>query len=51
MHKSGKGARWSEYEEHDRSSAGEEGYPAICAGCEGGERNGMISLRLPCCTL
>ena len=30
--------------EHDRSSAGEEGYAAICAECEDGDRDGT---RLP----
>ena len=43
-HKTGKGARRSGGKEHNRSSAGEEGYAAICAGCEGGERNGMRPL-------
>ena len=37
--------------EHDRSSASEEGYAAICAGCLGGERNGRRPLRSPYCTV
>ena len=31
--------------------AGEEGHDAICAGCEGGERDGMRPLRPLCCTV
>ena len=31
--------------EHDRSSAGEEGHIAICARCEGGERDRTRPLR------
>ena len=52
LHKytSGKGARKSGGKEHYRSSTGEEGYAAICAGGEGGERDGMRPLRPPCCT-
>ena len=42
MHKSGKGSRQSGDEEYDRSSAGEEGYAAICAGWGGGERDGTF---------
>ena len=44
----GKGPRWSEGKEHDRSGAGEEGYTA---GCEGSERNGTRPLRSSCCTV
>ena len=47
----GKGSRWGEGKEHDRSGAGEEGYAALCAGCEGSERNGMKSIRSPCGTV
>ena len=35
-------------EEHDRSSVGEEGYATICAGYEGGERDGMRPFTPPC---
>ena len=44
-------SRWSEGKEHDRSVAGEEGYAVLCAGCKGGERNGMRPLRSPCGTV
>ena len=37
--------------EYDRSIAGEERYATMWAGCEGGERNVMKSLRPPCCTV
>ena len=37
--------------EHDRSSAGEEVYAAISAGCKGSEGNEMKPIRLPCGTL
>ena len=30
--------------EHDKSGAGEEGFPALCAGCEGSERDGTRPL-------
>ena len=48
---SGKVSRWSGDKEHDRSSDGEEGYAAMCAGCDGSERDGMRHLRPPCCTV
>ena len=35
----------------DISSAGEETYAAICAGCEGDKRNGTRPLGPRCCTL
>ena len=35
-----KGAKMEWRKTHDRSGAGEEGYVAIGAGCEGGERDG-----------
>ena len=38
------GSRQSGYKEHNRSSAGEEGYATMCAGCEGDERNSMRPL-------
>ena len=43
LHKYTRGARDQDSggKEHDISSAGEEGYAAICAGYEGSERNGM----------
>ena len=34
-----------------RSNVGEEGYAAICAGCEGNERDGKRTLRSLCSTL
>ena len=40
---------WSK--EQDRPGAGEEGYAAFYAGCEGSERNGMRHLRSPYCTV
>ena len=46
-----KGSRRSGGKEHDRSSAGEEEYDAICAGCEGVETNLMRTLRPPCCAV
>ena len=46
-----RGQEGVEIKEYDRSSAGEEGYAAICAGCEGGERDGMRPFRPPCCTV
>ena len=51
MHKSGKGSRRSGDKEHDRSGPGENGYAVICAGCEGGDRDGTRPLRTPCCTV
>ena len=51
MHKGGRRLIRFGGKEHDRSGAREEGYAAVCAGCEGGERNGMWPLRSPCCTL
>ena len=44
-------SRRSGGKEHDRSDASEEGYNVICAGCEGGEKNGTSPLRPPCCTV
>ena len=41
VYKGGKGPRWSGGKEHDRSGAGNEGYPALCVGCEGSVRNVM----------
>ena len=46
-----RGLRRNGYKEHDKSSAGEEGYAAICAGCEGGEKDGRRPLRPPCYTV
>ena len=40
-----------EGKEHDRSCAGVEGYTVICAGCEGGERDGTRPLRPSCTTV
>ena len=51
MHKGSKGSRWSRGKEDDRSGAGEEGYAALFAGCEGSERIGTRPLRLPCSTV
>ena len=50
-HTLGKGPRSSGGKEHNKSGASEHGYAALCAGCEGSERNGMRPLRSPCCTL
>ena len=41
-------ARSQEGVDHDRSSASEEGHPAICAGCESGERDGTRPLKPLC---
>ena len=41
---------WQGVKEHDRSSAGEEGYAVLCAGCEGIKRNGTRPLRSLCGT-
>ena len=41
----------SKGKEHGRSSADGEGFAAICAGCEGGEKDGTRPLRPPCCTM
>ena len=46
-----RGARWSRGREHDRSSAGEEGYAAICAECEHSKKNLTRPLRPPCYTM
>ena len=51
IHKGGKGTRQSGGKEHDKSLTGEEGYAAICAGCDGGEGNGTIPLRSLYCTV
>ena len=48
LHKYTKVARG---QEHDRSGAGEEGYAALCARCEGRERNQIWPLRSTCCTV
>ena len=37
--------------EHNRSNANEEVYAALCAECEGNERNGTRPLRSLCCTV
>ena len=50
-HKGGEEPSWSGGKEHDRSDAGEKGYAAFDAACEGSERNGMRHLRSPCCTM
>ena len=41
----------SEGREHDRSVVGEEEYAALCAECEGSERNGARPLKFTCCTV
>ena len=35
--------------EHDRSGAGEERYAALCASCEGSDRNRASPCTSPCC--
>ena len=53
LHKYTRMARGQDGEEveHNRTGAGEEGYAAFCAGCEGRERNLTMHLRSPCCTV
>ena len=48
VHKGGKRSRQSGDKEDNRSGVGKEGYAALCAGCEYGERNGMRTIRSPC---
>ena len=42
------GSRQSGYKEDNRSSAGEEGYAAICAGRQASERDGPRPIRPTC---
>ena len=41
MYQGGKIPSSSGGNKHDRSGAGEERYAALCAGCDGSERNGV----------
>ena len=40
--RAGKGSKRSAGKKYDKSGAGEEGYAAICAGCEVSERNERV---------
>ena len=51
LHKYTRVAGKSGSKEHDKSIADEEGYAAICAGYEDGEKDGMRPLRPLCCTV
>ena len=43
--------KYTRVAKHDRSGAGEEGYTAINAECEGSERDETQLLRPLCCTV